>query len=222
MRSGFTPSCWLALVLLLGCRDSGTTANSASATAEQADAIHGAMRAYEEAALARRGAEASSLVSSHTLDSYERMRQLALHANRAELQAVGLMDRIRALGLRARYSTAELQGMVNGAFARFVDDGMVNAEDLAGWSFGAIDVYGDQALATYISKGHGKGPLLTLHLQEGRWRVDLESMIPVVASAYEAALLSNGRPLEETIVALIGGMVGRQLDESIWTPPLPR
>ncbi len=222
MRSGFAPSCWLALVLLPGCREPGAAANSAPATVEQADAIRGAMRAYEAAALAHRGAEASSLVTKHTLDSYERVRQLALHADRAELRAVGLMDRIRALGMRARYSTAELQGMVNGSFARFVDDGMVNAEDLAGWSFGAIDVEGDRALATHISKRHGKGPRWTFHLQDGRWRIDLESMTTVAASAYEAVLLRNGRPLDETIVALIGDMVGRQLDESIWTPPLRR
>jgi hypothetical protein len=209
-------------LVLLGCRDSGTTESSVPATAEQAEAIRDAMRAYEAAALAHRGAEASSFVSSHTLDSYERLRQLALHADGAELRAVGLLDRIRALGLRARYSLAELQAMVNGSFARFVDDGMVNVEELAGWAFGAIDVDGNRAFATYISKRHGKGPRCTFHLQEGRWRIDLESMTSVAASAYEAALLRNGRPLDETIVALVGNMVGRKLDESLWTPPLPR
>jgi hypothetical protein len=219
----FGPSGWLALAVLSGCRESVAPANTArTATVEEAAAIRGAMRAYEEATLAHKGAEASSRVSRHTLDCYERLRLLALHADRAELRAAGLIDRIRALSLRARYSTAELQGMAGGSFARCVDDGHVSAEDIAGWSFGAIDVEGDRALATYISKRQGKGPRLSFHLQDGRWRVDLESFAAAAVPAYEATLLRSGRPLEETVMALVGEMVGRQLDESIWTPPLPR
>lgn len=212
-------------VLVVGACDQREADGSRAATEAEADAVRDTMRRYVDAALARRGDEAASVVGQRTLDHYDWLRTLALHAGPTELDGVRLMDRMRAITLRARYSPEELKGSDGrSCFARFVADGLANVEGMAGWSLRDVRIEGDEASAEYVSKTHGaSGMRFQFHrVPTGAWRIHLESAIPAAELLFQDLARRSGVSEALFLQLLAGEMVGRSVDETIWTAPVAR
>lgn len=188
----------------------------------QERAVRDAFGAYQRAILADDGKAAAEMVDGRTLAYYAGAKKLALEASADHLRSKPLLDRLMVLRLRQEFDAAGL--------ARLTPRALVAHAVSAGWTgklgprrvkLGKVVVRGDGARAWLRSRGKRMPFPLRLRREEGRWKIDLTSLIraPGIETAMRRKL---GRLFPGGDDALLQGMIrlvakGR-LKPDLWKP----
>lgn len=179
---------------------------------------------YRKAIMARNGKEAAGLVSEKTIAYYDAMRVAALEKPEAEVRSAPLFDKMMILLLRARIPKEDLQRWSGrDLFIYAVDQGWVG-DEVQGLEPRKITVEGAVAHIGMRSDGKALPPSAGFRAyKEGKaWKLDVMS----VAAAAEPVLLAELQKLnpdiDRALLAVVGTVVGRPVDESIWEPLLQR
>ncbi|MCB0322400.1 MAG: hypothetical protein KDD69_02470 [Bdellovibrionales bacterium] len=216
---------WLPVVALPVWYSSTTPVAFADTPAEAADEalVRNTFREYKSAILQARGETAVRQVSSHTIDYYQQMKDLALKGTPAHVHGLKLMDRLMVLSLRHRMTLQQLQDLsAPELFSFAVDQGWIGKESVERLEIGAISINGDAAKGEYIFDGKAAPLHFSFYREQGEWRFDLLPVLNTGNAALEEALKREGTDENEFILSAMESVTGKKPAPTIWDPLLPQ
>ncbi len=181
---------------------------------------------YRRALRERDGAAVAAMVTPSTLEFFDRLRSVALHAGPEHLRGTGAIPIVTVLALRQRVDAGRLASMDGrGACAAMVDDGWFPVR--ADSELRVDRVAGDTAFVSLTNGGRvqvSDAPLL--RRVDGQWRLDVERQIaaeePGARRGLEEMARRQGTGREAALLTAVGAMTGHEATEALWTPPRPR
>lgn len=202
----------LAALLLAACGDSSDPAAEAE--------IRALWDRFKDATLNGKGEAAADCVTQETLDYYDRIRRLALHAERKELEGEALVWRYTVLSIRMRVPADRLAAMSGqDLFAHGVNEGWVGKESTQQQDIGKVSVRGDHASAPAVQGGKTTDLLFLFVRDGGQWRLDMMDLIRRVTPMFDRLRKDSGLSEEQFLGELIDETVGRPLTDADWKPP---
>jgi hypothetical protein len=153
-----------------------------SKAADDSQAILDAFETYTKAALAKDGAAAVPVLTSHTFTFYDEIRQQALTGTEQTVPILGPGGRLLAYKMRgdldhAMLRTASPQDLVKA----IIDQGLIG-EDSIGEEFigdialGKVTAHGGKALARVTVRGEESTDLFSFVLEDGAWKFEMPSV----------------------------------------------
>ena len=206
----------LALLLLLA-----TPARADDPAAE----VSAAFERYKAALAARDGAAAVALVTPASHAHHERVRDLALRAPRAEVEALPLTDRLLVFRLRHEFTADELRPLSGADLVRTgVEEAWSSPRTMQPLSVAAVETDGaGAAVATATRAGESvPGRLLFRPGGPAGWRLDLVELARGSDTALQAALEFRagraGVDLDTAVRWSIEDTSGYLVDKDLWAP----
>lgn len=191
-----------------------------SAAGADAPAAAAAFKGYLDALAAKDGAAVAAVVTDGTLSYYERMRIAALEAPAKDVRALGVMDQIMVIILRAKVEPRDLRRWnATELLSETVRRGFMGASIDARVSLGKVAVRGPAALAKVSLSGKTLPFVWHFQRERGAWKNDLVPFIKFSESALRKQLQTTGTNVTEYVHAVAEGGAGRQLPPRIWEPP---
>lgn len=186
-----------------------STPTSTSTSADEVQAVRAAFETYTEAALAKDGTTAVSVLASPVFDYFESARKLALTAPEQQLDGEKLSMRIMVYSLRGRIEPAVLrtgspQDVVKGA----IDKGLVSQQSINNIKLGEVTVGRDTAQVEVLDRGK-KAPFGFSFVREnGTWKFDMMQLIELVDTAFAALAQEKNMTTDQLIEQLLTTMYG--------------
>jgi hypothetical protein len=209
----------LARLLVAVALVAGATGCSGGEKADPVAEVQSSYDSYANAVSSKDGGTSSGLVSDSTLDYYDRLRTLALTADRAALAKERVIDQLAVLSMRANIPidtlrTADPRGVVAAAVnAQVISGGGAGTTSLSG-----VKVDGDTASANLGVAGGSQQVPMKFHHEGGTWKVDLTGLLVPAETALKAALqrdkLTPEGMLQQVMTTRVGAAKARQL----WQP----
>jgi hypothetical protein len=197
------------LPLLSGC----------SSDAADKEAVRKAFDAYKTAILAGDGDAAAASVSQTTLDQYQKYVDWALHADRATVQALPLLDKMQVLTLRHRIPHDKWQGMTGeSAFIYAVNNNWIGKNQVEAAELGDIYPYVVRASADVIMNKKKTRVRFFFLKEKGAWKFDLVRLMEGFDAALKAELKRSRVPADKFILDAIGSVSGNKPTDAIWEP----
>lgn len=218
----------IALALAAACSDGAQVAPPARAPAAgPTEAPVGAeanvkalMIDYRDAIVAGKGTDAVDMVSQRTIAYFDSMRLAALAMPAAEVKRADVMDQLMILTLRGHHTRAELEGSNGRAlFVVAVEKGWTGSE-VRSLEPGVIKVDGDTAQIGMIAPTGTLPPAMGFraYLEDGRWKLDIMSIAVVAGPAFEASLEMIDPDRERAMLKLLGMVLKKPVDATLWEP----
>jgi len=201
--------------LLAGCGADGSEAS----TAEAEQAIRSCFAGYKAAILEGDGKAAAGHVTASTIAYYQKMLGLVLSAPAEETKKLPLVDRMTVLLVRSRIE-AELLHTMDGRklFVHAVDIGMVGKNSVIRVDLGEVVVSGAHATGEHINAGKPSGIQWRFHHENGAWRMDILSAMPMATLAFQKVIQESGMTEDEFILTVIEMFSGREPTDDVWEP----
>jgi hypothetical protein len=178
-----------------------------------------------EAVSSQNGEEALQWVTMETADEYERLRLLALTAERGELEVLPVYDRYKALSLRVRVDVEVLRQLDgSGLYVYMIENGMDQIGDLYEAFRGDMDVHvdlEDNRAAVVFMIDELPSPRMEFFRQEDRWRWNPLSLRRTIESRISQRAVEYNVTVDLALVGMISEGVGRYLQDTIWETPEP-
>jgi hypothetical protein len=198
------------------------TAAAFAQTRDQ-DEVTSVFGAYKTAIMNDRGQEAAALLSQATVSYFEQMRDVALYGSRQELNRLSTMNLLQTLIMRHRVPADRLVEMSGIALLTYaIEQGWIGKNSVAPLKAQRVYVVGDTAVLDVVSdRGPGKAQM-RFRREDLGWRLDLLSVIQAGSDQLDNVAKQRGESREELVMALLSATSGRQVEDSIWQPPLQR
>lgn len=186
----------------------------------EAEAVRETFEHYRRALLAEDGESAAGLVSTNTLEAYQRYRDLALTGSEDAVKELSMVERMQVLLLRHRIEPDALEMMTGrGTFAHAVDEAWVGSGGIQRLQIHRVTVRGDEANAN-VGMGPAPSPeLFRFTKEEGEWRFDLMPSLTSAEGALQQMAAARGIEENEFLLGMIGSMSGEPATEALWQPP---
>lgn len=191
------------------------------AQTEEEKAVQKCFDEYKEKMLADDGEGAVALVSNSTIAYYQQVLEWVLTASEKEVKALGLLDRLSVLTMRARIAP-ELLRELDGAklLAYSYENGMVSKNAFDSGGLGDVSVDEDTARAPLVLNGE-EAPFDFIFIKEdGEWKFDMMSLIthPMIKEGLENAIQSMGDDENEVIIEVIKMSTDMPVTKKVWKP----
>lgn len=185
--------------------------------------VRASFQRYVAALAARDGLAAVTLVTPTSLAHQERLRDLALRAPRAEVQALPMADRLMVLRLRHEFTAAELRPLSGADLLRIaVDEAWNSPKPLQVLTIAGVEEGRDTAIASVTRAGEPVPLRLVFHQDPNGWRLDLVELARVSDAPLAATLTFRaGRAKVDLDAALrwaIEDTSGHLVDKDLWLP----
>jgi hypothetical protein len=205
--------------------------------AGEAAAVADVFARYKAALIAGDGATAQSLVDAATLDTFERLRMLALSGARDEIEDLSFVERLLVVSMRAALERDEIATMDLAALIETaLGEGWISPQTLAQLDIGEVEVAGDSARARAVSglqppaseqsaegpdSAEGEVELFYRFVREqGRWKFQFASLIETLDALVDELTATLGTDQDQLIFMLVESFTGRQvLPEILDVPP---
>lgn len=183
-------------------------------------AVRTAWSEFKDAALAGDGERAASHVTSATHADYAAVRDLALHASRAELNALPLGRRYMILSTRFRLPADELAAMSGrDLFAHGINAGWIAKDNPVSSAISAIEFDGDHARAQMTVDGAPTEQFLYFIEEGGVWRFDMLQLMSTLDLVFDSMWRESDLSEAEFIKRLIGAVTGKSVTDALWEAP---
>lgn len=187
---------------------------------DDAAAIRETFAAYHAALATRDGRRALALVDRGTVAWYDEARKLALHAPPERVRALPLTQRLQVLMLRHLLDYRSVSQMSGADVLRFlVEQGYASGAppgDRAGLAEFRIE--GDRARAVLHVRERATPIVWGFRREDGRWKIDLTSVLPLAASTMAIVADRSGLTEDEFLLEVLERRTGRPATEAIWSP----
>lgn len=175
--------------------------------------------AYKNAILSQQGEVAVELLSRNTVDEFENYVGLALGAEREEIEALSLINRMQVILMRHRIPVETLMELTGrSAVVYAVDRDWIGKDEVIRTELGEVSLYGDRATAEVMIGGQVAPNRFQFRREYGRWRFDLLPLLRDGNTAMKYAAQQAGMDENEFLFVVLESVTGKRLDESIWTP----
>ena len=186
--------------------------------ASESDAVLRSLVAYHDALVRGDGKDAVRWSSGKTVAFYEEVRELALHAQAAEVRKLSPLVKLTVLIVRAQLRPAELKDLDGAAvMALAVERGWISRDPLETADLGKTTIKGDEARIEHKLKGKATWTY-RLVKEKGDWRFDVTSAFPAAEIVLQAWMVDQGKKEEELLFDLVKKATGTIPTEAIWQP----
>lgn len=192
---------------------------AAPAAADSTAAVTRSFKAYKSALERRDGSAAAAMVSSNSLAYYDRMRDLALTAQRQHLSVLEGTERMLVLSLR-HSAPLELLKTASPAelLAYAVDEGLVSDTGIAKTELGEVTLQGERARCWIVIDGEPTRGVMQFVLEEAVWKFDLEFAMRASEGLIAALAVQSDMSEDAVILQLLSQAEGWPIDPGIWEP----
>lgn len=212
----------LLISLLLGPSQGGASSD--------VEAVGETFRQYKAALIAGDGATAQRLVDAETLETFERLRGLALFGDEQSVHQLSFVERLLVVSMRhaldrERIETMDLADLIETAMG----EGWISPQTLAQLDIGAIEVDGDRARAEARS---GLQPPASAESaqdevelsyrfvrEDGVWKFQFASLIETLDGLVADLMAALGTDEDQLIFMLVESFTGRKVLPEIWDVP---
>jgi hypothetical protein len=190
-----------------------------SLQADDAVDVRVAFDSYKAAILEQRGNDAVELVTSRTIEEYQKYRDLALFAPRTEVQELSLLNRFQVAIIRHRVPVDLLDEMDGRAlFVYAVDHDWIGKNGVIRLSIGEVDVASERATSVVTVGSKPTELRFQFRKERERWRFDLVYLMQVSNAALAQIIDAKGLSEDAVIFQLLEAVSGRKVEDSIWEP----
>ncbi|MEM6803095.1 MAG: hypothetical protein AAF696_16945 [Bacteroidota bacterium] len=192
-----------------------------SLIAQDEAAVRGVYSQYKTSIMKGQGASAARWVSQSSLDYYEKMMDLALHADSSEIEAMRAVDRVTILRIRLSLTADQIKGMDGKTFFIYgVDKGFVDRKGVQDVEIGEIKIMGDEATGGFVVKGK-PAPLFFGFIKEKTgWKFDLNAINEISNQTLEMLISQGGYEKNDFILRALRTMAieGEDVGMHLWHP----
>ena len=195
------------------------TTTSTNLTPDEA-AIHEAFAELQTACKHLDGPGTRARLGSETKAYWVRLRELALHANKEELQSEGPTVRLSVFVLRVKAGYEPIgeldeDGMIDYALRQ----GLFGRTMIVGKQLGELEIDGDRAECAVTEAGEPKNIRFAFVREDGIWRFD---QTPIFEATNEIWSTKIGREPDLDVDAylffLVGNATGNGGTDELWKP----
>lgn len=196
---------------------------TAPAHADDAEDVRSVFYHYRQAALAHDGGGAAGLVTPGSVDYFQKMRDLALRAQRTELEMLPMADRLLVFRLRHEFTATELEPLSGADLIRTsIDEAWTSPKVLLPITITSVDVGAGAATATPSRAGEPVPIRLVFRRSAASWRLDLVELARGSDAALEEALRLRANrarvDLDTATRWAIEDTSGHLVDKDLWVP----
>lgn len=208
-KTQITLLCVLAIVQS-GCNE---------APSQEVTFVRDCFDGYKQAILDQNGDAAVAFVDLNTLGYYEKMRKLALDGSSADVRKLSTIDKIMVLMLRQLVPVRELSAMTaESLFVYAVDKGWVGKESVINNALGDIEVSGSSATGVHISEGRPSPFKWNFQNENGKWKIDITSVMPIANEAFSAVVQQSGLSEDDFLFRVLESISEKEVSDEIWEP----
>lgn len=203
----------IGLLLFAGCSGGGASLD------EEKGAVRQCFEDYKQAIAAQDGKTAATLVTGSTLDYYGRMQGLALRGEESEVKGLPFTDKLMVLSLRHRVGMPTLEQMTSESlFVHAVNEGWIDKDSTVANELGEVAVKGESATGVHIFSGEASPYKWTFLEEDGRWRLDINSLLPLVNETMKQLIQQAGSTEEAVLMDALESVSGKEVPAAIWEP----
>lgn len=147
------------------------------------------------------------------------MKEAALNAKEQEVRNMTITDKLNVLGFRHQIGIGQLQRLSEQELLVFlVDQGRSGREGIADSELGQISISGNTAEGEILSRGQKIPFKFRFVKDDGKWRLDLTALLPMVDQAMKAVISKLGVNEDQFIVNMLEKISGKPVTSDIWEP----
>jgi len=189
--------------------------------AQEEDKVKKCFQDYKQAVLSEDAEGALALVSSKTTDYYGEIIKLALHADKEELDARSLTDKITVMRIRMSMNEADLKGMDGKKFFVYgIKEGLVDKKGMQNVDMGEVEVEGKEAKGAFVINGQAAPYFFEFNKENNQWKFDLTALFDItnqgLASVIEQTGITENEFLMEALSAI--AVEGEVVGDKLWQP----
>ncbi|GAA5494398.1 hypothetical protein Rhal01_00559 [Rubritalea halochordaticola] len=212
----------IALCSLVSCdkEKNGTlTDKDAIDSIDAKEKVTDCFNGYKESILAEDGDKAVKFLSSGTVELYQKYVDLALDAEKDEIQKLSFINRMQAIFIRHRVAPDKLR-LFDGreALVYAVNNGWIGRDETIGTSLGEVYASGDKAVANVIIKGTPTNQSFHFVCEDGVWKMDLEKLLVATNVQMKRVVQESGMGEDQFIFTVLESVSGKKVQDSVWDP----
>jgi|GEM_PF-479246 len=178
---------------------------------------------YRDAILNSDADAAFNEINQNTRDYYAEMLDNIWYASAEEIDTMTVVDKLFIAQSRHRIPVQQLKEFDEESYFKYaVDAGWIGAETVEKIELLNVAIDGDTAMSTFVRDGRALPFGFSFNLEDGGWKIDLVSIIPLSNMGLVHAVNNSGYEEEEFIFKVVESLSGFPVDSQIWIPPLTR
>lgn len=174
---------------------------------------------YKSSILNEKGEEAVKYVNSKTIAYYDEILRKVKNADSAEVNALSVLDKLMIFSVRHRTSRTDILSFDGKALLVYaIKSGMVGKSSVINLSVGEIKTDGNYANGVVVTNGKATPLSFGFTKENGQWKIDLTSILPASAAAFEAMVKDSGQEENEFFFSILNILTGKTPGPEIWKP----
>jgi len=174
---------------------------------------------YKSAILNEKGEEAVRFVNSKTVAYYDDILNKVKNADSAEVNGLSVLDKLMVFSIRHRTSRADILSFDGKALLVYaIKSGVVGKSSVINLSVGEIKTDGNYANGVVVTNGKATPLSFGFTKENGQWKIDLTSILPASAAAFEAMVKDSGQEENEFFFSILNILTGKTPGPEIWKP----
>ncbi|MEN9647378.1 MAG: hypothetical protein RLY57_182 [Candidatus Parcubacteria bacterium] len=177
-----------------------------------------AFEGYKYSLLNKDGVSAVTYVDSHTISYYNQMLELTKYGSKKTIQERSIIDQMIVLITRQLFDKATISTLENGRdYIEFaIEKGLIGEDQVKIMVVNSVQVVGDKAYIELVADGKVLPIKFTAQKEQGKWLIDITSVLPLAEEAFQALFAQSGLTNEEMIVYMLENLSGRPVTDEIW------
>ena len=164
-----------------------------------------------------KGSDAVKCVDSRTIRYYSEMLHITKYADSSSVNSLGLMDKLMVFSIRHRANKKDILSFNGKDLLIFaIKEGMVGKNSVAKNLVGDIVIDGTFAKGQLIADGQKTPFYFHFYKEEGTWKIDLTSLLPIGEVAFRNMQQSSGMRENQYLFKLLEMTTGKKPGSDIW------
>jgi hypothetical protein len=182
-------------------------------------AVRNCFTNYKEAILNDKGQEAVEHLSVKTINYYNNILDLSLHADSNKMEELRLMDKFMVLALRHRTPIDKLRSFDGRKTLIFaIEKGMIGKNSVARNEIGEVSIDKNKAEAQAIINNQPTPIQFVFYKENDDWKLDLTSIFSISSKGFEQLIKSQDKSENEYLLYLLELTTSIKVSNDIWKP----
>lgn len=174
---------------------------------------------YKKEILNDRGEEAAKYVDSRTIKYYGDMLDLVKTADSAKVETLSTLDKLMVLSIRHRTPKEDILSFDGKSLLVYaINNGMVGKNSVVNNTIGNVTIEDNFAKGQFLFNKQITPFYFHFYNEQGQWKIDLTSLFPVSAMAFDKMIEESGENQNDFLLSLLEMLTGRKPDAEIWKP----
>jgi len=197
----------------------GATTGMGQSNQKAVEEVRQCFNGYKQSIMDQTGTEAVKYIDLNILTYYSDMLSKIKHANQQEIDSMSMFDKLMIITVRHNSTSEDLNNFTPEAlFVKAVNEAWVGKETIANMTIGEVEIEKKQAKGYLLSSGQSIPFYFMFSKKDGRWKVDLKSVTPIINFFLEHMARQSGISQNELLIQLVEILSGRAVNSNIWDP----